>query len=93
MVSEKIDQNPEDQGDGSLLENPPERASDMQLALFWATHIDNPCDPHHNEQYREALRQSYLVQAEQALSRIKEENARQFLQNKIREYRELGHIE
>jgi len=63
-----------------------EKASDMELALFLAKHIDNPCEVEVAPGEKENIREFYLREAKKALSVITDENAKKFLELKIKEY-------
>lgn len=75
---------PEENGYGELT------ATDMEQALFLATHIDNPCEVEAEPGKFENIRGYYLRQAREALLRMKEPNARRFLESKIKEYEDIG---
>ena len=65
------------------------RATDMELALFYAKHIDNPCEAEVEPGKFENIRKFYLREAKEALLKIKEPNAKRFLELKIKEYADI----
>ncbi|MDP3014929.1 MAG: hypothetical protein Q8N28_00675 [bacterium] len=65
----------------------PEKASDMEIALFFAKHIDNPCEVEVAPDKKENIREFYLREARNALSKMTNENAKRFLELKIKEYK------
>jgi len=80
-------ENPEDSRDKTIEpEKPPEVATDMELALFLAGHIDNPCEVQASENKRENIRDFYLGEARAALPKMTSEDARAILEAKIRKY-------
>lgn len=80
-------ENPEDSQDNTIEpEKPPGRATDMELALFFAAHINNPCEVDVSEDKRENIRGFYLREARRALGKIANEGVRKFLEDKIKEY-------
>ena len=58
----------------------------MELALFFAGHIDNPCEAEVAPGKKENIRGLYLREAKKALDKMIEKNARRFLELKIKEY-------
>jgi len=68
-------------------------ATDMEVALFYATHIDNPCVAEVEPGKFANIRDFYLREAERALLTMKEPSARRFLELKIGEYGEYKDIE
>jgi len=62
-----------------------QRASDMEIALFWAEHIDNPCTVEVEGEIKN-IRYFYLREAERIMSNLKNPFARDFLRLKINEY-------
>lgn len=65
----------------------PEEVTDMEFLEWISWHIDNPCGP---EKGREAvlnLRDFYLREAERALARMENPDARRLLELKIEQYR------
>lgn len=62
------------------------KATDMETALFLAGHIDNPCEAEVEPGKFENIRKFYLREAKEQLLKIKEPNARRFLELKIKEY-------
>ncbi|MCL5730428.1 MAG: hypothetical protein M1165_02575 [Candidatus Pacearchaeota archaeon] len=60
--------------------------SDMEIALFWAGHIENPCTTIVNGR-EENIREFYLREAkETVMPRLSEEYAKKFLQSVIDRY-------
>jgi len=68
------------------IEKIPEKASDMEVVLFLAGHIDNPCETEVAPGEKENIREFYLKEAERALSEMTNEDAKGFLELKIKEY-------
>lgn len=68
------------------IEKIPEKASDMEIALFLAGHIDNPCETEVAPSEKANIREFYLKEAEKALSEMTDEDAKRFLESKIKEY-------
>ena len=64
-----------------------EKASDMEIAAFLAGHIDNPCEAEVAPGQKENIREFYLREAKNVLSKMKDEHAKRFLELKIREYK------
>jgi len=64
----------------------PEKASDMEIALLLARHIDNPCETEVAPGEKENIREFYLKEAERVLSKMTDEDAKRFLESKIKEY-------
>lgn len=64
----------------------PEKASDMELALFLGGHIDNPCSVEVAEGQTATLRESYIQEAKKQLTIMTDATAKEFLKNKIRIY-------
>jgi len=58
----------------------------MELVLFLAEHIDNPCEVEVSPGQKENIREIYLKEAKQALSKINNPFAKKFLEDKIKEY-------
>ena len=65
------------------------KATDMELALFYATHIENPCVAEVEPGKFENIREFYLREAKEALLKIKEPNAKRFLELKIKQYEDI----
>ncbi|MDI6820822.1 MAG: hypothetical protein QMD65_01425 [Patescibacteria group bacterium] len=65
------------------------KATDMELALFFATHIDNPCVAEVKPGKFENIRKFYLREAKEALKKIEEPNAKRFLELKIKQYEDI----
>lgn len=63
-----------------------EKASDMEIALFLAGYIDNPCEMEVAPGKKENIREFYLKKAKKMLSEMTDENAKRFLELKIKEY-------
>jgi hypothetical protein len=59
-------------------------ATDTELALLYAIHIDNPCVDH---QTGLNIREFYIREAESMLPQFTNPEAKLFLEGKIREYR------
>jgi len=64
----------------------PEKASDMELAIFLAKHIDNPCEAEVEPGRKENIRELYLREARNMLPKMVDINAKEFLELKIKEY-------
>ena len=65
------------------------KVTDMELALFYATHIDNPCEAEVEPGKFENIRKFYLREAKKVLLKIKEPSAKRFLELKIKEYEDI----
>ena len=65
-----------------------EKATDMEVATFLAGHIDNPCEAEVSPGQCENIRSFYIREAESLLPKMKDENAKKFLELKIKEYGE-----
>ncbi|MFA5000887.1 MAG: hypothetical protein WC531_01515 [Candidatus Paceibacterota bacterium] len=59
----------------------------MESALFWATHMDEPCGVE-VESGKVNLRDFYLREAQEALGQIVEPDARRFLELEIKRHQE-----
>ncbi|MDP1538843.1 MAG: hypothetical protein Q8M00_02320 [bacterium] len=70
----------------SEAEKIPEKTSDMEIALFLAGHIDNPCEVEVAAGKKENIREFYLREAKKVFSEMTDENAKRFLELKIKEY-------
>ncbi|KKP41434.1 MAG: hypothetical protein UR31_C0030G0004 [Parcubacteria group bacterium GW2011_GWA2_33_14] len=81
MQKEPINPEPE-----KVLEEIPKGATDMTVALFFATHINDPCGVEVGPGQREDLRKSYIIRAKTMLDKMTNEDAREFLRLKIQEY-------
>lgn len=68
------------------LEKPSVRASDMELALFFMTHIDSPCEAEIESGRKENIRKFYVREATKALKNMTNSTARRLLEEKIEEY-------
>ena len=64
-----------------------EERTDMELALFWATHLDKPCGVEVGSGTVN-LRESYLHEAQKALDKIVDPDARRFLELEIERHQE-----
>ena len=73
-------------GNESEAEKISEKTSDMEIALFLAGHIDNPCEAEVTPGKKENIREFYLRGARNVLSEMTNENAKRFLELKIKEY-------
>ena len=73
-------------GNESEAEKISEKTSDMEIALFLAGHIDNPCEAEVAPGKKENIREFYLREARNVLSEMTNENAKRFLELKIKEY-------
>ncbi len=62
-----------------------EEASDMEIAEFLAKHIDNPCSVETADGVKD-IRGFYIKQAKEMLFKMTDENAKMFLELKIKEY-------
>ena len=63
--------------------------TDMELALFYSTHIDNPCVAEVEPGKFENIREFYLREAKRVLLKIEEPNAKRFLELKIKQYEDI----
>jgi hypothetical protein len=63
-----------------------EAVTDMELALFYAKHIDNPCVAEVAPGKFENIREFYLREAKNVLLKMEEPNAKRFLELKIKQY-------
>lgn len=63
-------------------------ATDLELALFLVKHLDNPCEIKETPGELFNLRQFYLREARGALLKIKDPEAKRFLELKIKQYEE-----
>ena len=80
-----MENKPENFGNKSEIERPSEGASDMEIALFFARHIDNPCEVEVAPGKKENIRGFYLREAKKALAEMTEESAKKILELKIKE--------
>ncbi|MBM3206225.1 MAG: hypothetical protein FJZ43_01200 [Candidatus Staskawiczbacteria bacterium] len=69
-------------------EKVPEKATDIELALFLIGHIDNPCEAEVVPGVKENIRGFYIKMAEESLEKMSNENAKDLLKSKIKEYEE-----
>ncbi len=69
-------------------ESSSEKATDMQIAVFLAGHIDNPCEAEVAPGQKENIRSFYIREAESLLTKMEDENAKKLLELKIKEYSE-----
>ena len=68
------------------LEVPPNGATDMTVALFYAGHIDNPCEVEIAPGQRANIRDFYIREVERILPLLKNPFAKEMLENKIKQY-------
>ena len=68
------------------IEKIPEGATDMELAIFLAGHIDNPCTVEVAPGQVENIRQFYLAEAKKLLPTMTNPGAKDVLEDKIKEY-------
>lgn len=68
------------------MENIPEGATDIEIAILLSEHIDNPCGTEVAPGRVENYRKFYLAQAKKMLSGMTNESAKEMLVDKIREY-------
>ena len=66
----------------------PEKASDMEIALFLTRHIDDPCEVEVAPGQLENIRDFYIREAKRLLLKMTNPNAKQLLELKIKEYRD-----
>lgn len=66
-----------------------QKKTDMELALFYSAHIDNPCVAEVEPGKFENIRKFYLREAKEALLEIKEPYAKRFLELKIKQYEDI----
>lgn len=64
----------------------PGEATDVELAILLAGHLDNPCGVEVAPGQRETLRDFYAREARRALANMTNVWAREFLESKLREY-------
>ena len=81
MEKEPTNPNPDES-----IEKAPAGATDMELALFLAGHIDNPCQAEVEPGVMENIRYVYLKEARDQLPKMTNEHAKEFLKLKIKEY-------
>ena len=77
-----------EKSDWTIPEKLPEGASDMEVALFLANHIEHPCGVDVGEGERETLRSFYLREAGRVIEGMAASPARNFLEDKIKEHGE-----
>lgn len=65
------------------------KATDMEVALFWTAHIDNPCEAEVEPGKFANIRKFYLREAKKALLKIEEPHAKRFLELKIKQYEDI----
>ena len=65
----------------------PEKATDMEMALFLNNHIDNPCEVEVSPGQIENIRYFYLAEAQRQLPKMTNSHARELLELKIEEYK------
>jgi len=78
--------NPENHHFENFQAHVPEQASDMELALFFATHIDNPCEAETSPGVKQDIRSFYLREAKSQIEKMTNPGAKAFLKSKIKEY-------
>ena len=61
-------------------------ATDIELAMFLITHLDNPCEVEIEPGQTENIREFYLREAKAVLSKITNPEAKSLLEDKIKEY-------
>ena len=64
----------------------PEKASDLELAIFLYKHIDSPCERQLPSGEVVNLRDFYIRQAREILPRMKNEYAKRLLEIKLKTY-------
>lgn len=62
-----------------------EKATDMEQALYYSHHIDNPCETKVNGETKN-IRDFWIRKAKEALERMEEPFAKKILADKIAEY-------
>ena len=72
------------------IEAVPEGAADSDVALFFARHIDHPCEAEVQPGVFENIRGFYLREAERLLGTFTDPVAREMLEKKIGQYRGGG---
>ncbi len=89
MTIEKLKDQTEERGPAGRgdLKEKIDKASDMELALFLAKHIDNPCETEIAPGRGENIRNFYIKEAEAALVKMVDSEAKNFLELKIKEYK------
>lgn len=65
----------------------PEKATDMELALFLMMHIDDPCEAKVEPEVMENIREFYIKEAEKNVKKMTNISARELLEEKIKEYK------
>jgi hypothetical protein len=68
-------------------EKVPEKASDMEIALFLAKHIDRPCEAEVKPGEIRNIREFYIKEAKRLLEKMENPEAKKFLELKIQEYK------
>lgn len=61
-----------------------EKATDIELAMFFIDHINNPCEVGHGNNIRE----SYIREAKKSLDTIQDLEIKKMLEDTIRKYSE-----
>ena len=64
-----------------------EMATDMEMALFYAIHIDNPCEVELGPGLIGNIRNFYIKEVEGILPTIKNPDARKLLESKLEQYK------
>jgi len=62
-----------------------EQATDMEVAIYWASEIDNPCGVEVDSKWL-TLRGHYIKQAQEIIPILTNPFAIEYLENKINEY-------
>jgi len=65
-----------------------QKASDLEIALFLAQHIDNPCEVETYPGQIENMRSRYIKEARRILPTMVDQNAAKMMQEKIAEHEE-----
>ena len=78
----------EDFKDNLGAEKMPEKASDIQVAGFFAKHIENPCSVEVEKGKMANIRPFYIREAKKALENMTNPFAIELLEKKIKEYEE-----
>jgi hypothetical protein len=64
----------------------PKKASDLEIALFLTSHINNPCEVEVEPGVKENIRDFYIREAKNLLPKITDPWAKKILELKIQEY-------
>lgn len=70
--------------DKSSNESP--KATDIEISIFFATHIEKPCEVEIGEGVKENIRQFYIQEAQKTLETLKDPDAKAFLKETIEKY-------